>query len=52
MLNVNIIHRGTSEEKLDLTFKLFDLDDDQKITKSEVREINKVVNFEHFFHFF
>ncbi|XP_063729272.1 neurocalcin-like [Symsagittifera roscoffensis] len=43
MLNVNIIHRGTPEERLQMAFTLYDIDGDKKLAKQELTEINKAM---------
>ncbi len=37
MSNVNIIHRGTMQEKVEAAFKLYDIDGDKKIIRSEMK---------------
>ena len=41
MSSVNVIHRGTKEERLDMAFKLYDINGDKKITKDEMTQINE-----------
>ena len=41
MFSVIVIHRGTKEERLDMAFKLYDINGDKKITKDEMTQINE-----------
>jgi len=49
LVSLNVIHNGSPEDKLKWAFRMYDLDDDKTVSRSEIVDILKVLALLSFF---